>query len=638
MQAGDSKLGTELSRSHVYIIPHFQRPYVWDVENWQLLWDDIRSAAQAIEAEWCGEALDDPPNYFLGAIVTQQRKPSPRRLASSSIIDGQQRMATLQVLLASARHVATAHGLASVAGKLDDLVANNPKAVDLDYPQDLPKLVPLPNDQAAFSWASRDAESVLERPEAALFVSDQLCDARDWFEAVIGEWTEEAEDPGSRLEALHFAVDKRIQIVHIMLDASEDAKVIFEVLNGRGEPLSAADLIKNLLFEAGEREGASPHALLEAWHPFDSKPWRDDITTGRIRRMFIDVFLGYWLSVATLKDTLVDDLYDEFKEWLQTAGRPAIEIIRQLRADAERYIALRKLTPTTPLGALVDAMEATGTSTPWPLVLGLATRGDVPEEQLDVMATAVSSLTMRRAVCRMSTKDYNNLFLSVLKACGDAPPGTIGDLARMELAGQEADSRRWPSDSEFRAGLVDANLFNNVYRARLRALLAGLENHLLSDKSEHQNVVSAKAKLQVEHLLPQVWTTYWPVDPSVPHAATIREDAVHRLGNLTLLTPGLNKSVSHKAWKLKGPEVQRYTLLRLANSSVFAKPSIAGDGWTDVTWASDWDEERIRLRSRWLADHAVLAWPRPPGGPEVDWQKKLLSPLDDGQLLEIAPI
>lgn len=52
-----------------------------------------------------------------------------------------------------------------------------------------------------------------------------------------------------------------------------------------------------------------------------SSPWRDSITTGRITRAFIDVFLGYWLTVQTGKDVSVEHLFSTFKRWLQQSRR-----------------------------------------------------------------------------------------------------------------------------------------------------------------------------------------------------------------------------------------------------------------------------------------------------------------------------
>ena len=311
------------------------------------------------------------------------------------IIDGQPRMSKLQVLLAAARALAVRTNCDSVAGRLESLVANNDRAVHPDHKEDKRKLLPLPQDRDAYLWAVREPDSTVERPSEP----KRLCTARDWFELQLEDWlTAEGVDAPRRLEALHFAIDERIQIVHIMLDSNEDPQVIFEALNGRGEPLLPADLIKNLLFQTVDQQGEHARAddlLLNGWLPFDSSPWRDSITTGRITRAFIDVFLGYWLTVQTGKDVSVEHLFGTFKRWLQQTDEPAASIIKRLRADGEIFLALRGLDPRTPVGALIDSMEATQSSTPWPIVLSLRTRAGVPDSELQIAAQAIDSFTTR---------------------------------------------------------------------------------------------------------------------------------------------------------------------------------------------------------------------------------------------------
>src|SRR4051794_17654236 len=107
MQAGDVRLGKVFANDHQNVIPLFQRPYVWSQDtNWDPLWKDIRKAAEDVEAEEQGARSGESPTYFLGAVVLQDRRRLPQRVRSSHIIDGQQRLTTIQVLLAAARAVA----------------------------------------------------------------------------------------------------------------------------------------------------------------------------------------------------------------------------------------------------------------------------------------------------------------------------------------------------------------------------------------------------------------------------------------------------------------------------------------------------------------------------------------------------
>lgn len=83
MQAGDVRLGNVFANDHQNVIPLFQRPYVWSQDdNWLPLWLDISKAAEEVEAEHDAPLDGDPRTYFLGAVVIQQRRRAPRRIAS----------------------------------------------------------------------------------------------------------------------------------------------------------------------------------------------------------------------------------------------------------------------------------------------------------------------------------------------------------------------------------------------------------------------------------------------------------------------------------------------------------------------------------------------------------------------------
>jgi uncharacterized protein with ParB-like and HNH nuclease domain len=235
VKAGDELLSTVFSKDHRYVIPIFQRPYVWnEEENWRPLWQDLRKAAEDVEQQAADANEDDAAEYFLGAFVTQHRSPVPRRKPTSLVIDGQQRMTTLQVFLASARRVATEFSATQAADNFAALVRNR-VSLDSDFPEDRFKIAPLEHDRAAFEWAIREPGDDAKAP----LPGHRLAQAAQWFEGALREWVKESSTPDERLDLLHFAVENRIKVVSIFLDAKDDPQVIFEALNHRGPPGSA---------------------------------------------------------------------------------------------------------------------------------------------------------------------------------------------------------------------------------------------------------------------------------------------------------------------------------------------------------------------------------------------------------------
>jgi hypothetical protein len=81
-----------------YCVPFYQRAYVWTLEDqWEQLWEDIRTKAEAR----LGNTKFAP--HFLGAVVLDpQQRDGLIGVEAYHIIDGQQRMTTLQYVLTSA--------------------------------------------------------------------------------------------------------------------------------------------------------------------------------------------------------------------------------------------------------------------------------------------------------------------------------------------------------------------------------------------------------------------------------------------------------------------------------------------------------------------------------------------------------
>ena len=86
-----------------YLVPIFQRGYVWTKEGqWEPLWEDIADQAKLVQLHK-GASRNTIRKHFLGAIVLSQVPTVIRQMPASEIIDGQQRLLTLQVFLAAFR-------------------------------------------------------------------------------------------------------------------------------------------------------------------------------------------------------------------------------------------------------------------------------------------------------------------------------------------------------------------------------------------------------------------------------------------------------------------------------------------------------------------------------------------------------
>ena len=107
-------------------IPPFQHPYVWTEEDqWQPLWDDVVRIAESNLAALQTDGSYVPGPHFLGAVVVKQMASGAGDPLRSSVIDGQQRLTTLQLLLDAAQFVLEEAGFDHQAESIHELVLND---------------------------------------------------------------------------------------------------------------------------------------------------------------------------------------------------------------------------------------------------------------------------------------------------------------------------------------------------------------------------------------------------------------------------------------------------------------------------------------------------------------------------------
>lgn len=238
------------------LVPLFQRPYIWSEETqWAPLWADVERLAEKALSQ------DLSARHFLGAVVLQQEPTSIGTLVSRTIIDGQQRLTTLQLLFDAIHEEITRLGLAKTAQRIVDLVENAEH--QRREPEDRFKVWPTNRDRDAFSEVM--SVGTPNYPELK-HGNEKIVRAHEYFSHQARAWLAVEESSAElRASVLVDAVATRLQLVVIELKADEDAQEIFETLNARGTPLSAADLIKNLVFQ---RLNASPANAEKAYHEY----------------------------------------------------------------------------------------------------------------------------------------------------------------------------------------------------------------------------------------------------------------------------------------------------------------------------------------------------------------------------------
>jgi hypothetical protein len=582
-----------------YEVPLYQRPYVWTREKqWEHLWEDVQTVADRQLDET--EANDSIP-HFLGAVVLEQSLHQVGMIGARTVIDGQQRLTTLQLLIAAARSVAVDRQRDDARRMFEKLLLNDDFLVR--QPGDEHKVIPTQRDRVAFREAMSDGI-------VATTGSHRIHEAFRFFRSSIEQWaTDGADDAetGRRLGALSTAVWKRLILVTIDLDPGDNAQVIFETLNALGTPLLAADLIKNHLFQTAVLQGEEIDKLYEqSWAPFDAEDasgndwWREEIQQGRLLRPRLDTFMNHWLAMASGREVVSHQLFPEFKRYLASDARSAAIVLEDLARYGKVYAKFETEPLTTELGQFLYRLRILEVTTAYPALLWLLGPDGIDDDRDRTAALqSIESWLVRRMLARQTTKNYNYVFLALLKSVRDAAAtrgtGPTGADVRGFFAGLSGENQLWPTAGMVRTSLRTMAAYTALPRARLRMVLEALERGTHTDLTEN---VSIPTDLTVEHVLPQDWQAHWPLPDTVDpvQGRVDRDTAKQRLGNLTLVTGKLNPKMSNGPWETKRAALREHSVMRIS---------------TDIRNAEAWDEDAIRERGERLISQVLLVWSRP---------------------------
>lgn len=602
-----------------YEIPAFQRPYVWNEEDqWAPLWDDVVRVAECHVALQLGQRLEKVPPHFLGAVVYETEPPVTGGVTRHKVIDGQQRMTTLQLLLDAVQEVVAKIGNELLAEALEDLILNKSKA--FAGQRERFKLWPSQADREAFVQAM-DPKGDWNGAE------HRILEAHAFFKEEAARWLsgkpdEEGElPPGDetlRVQALCAALTDYLVLVAIDLSGHDDAQLIFETLNDRGTPLLKADLIKNWVFRKGEEIGGDVDRwAITHWADFDDTWWREEISQGRASRSRVDIFLQYWLTMRIRDEVKTDNAFRAFVEYatpLMNTAESAEELLGQLRKDADTYRSFADFDVATPEGRfharVIETMELAATT---PVLLWLLSETNhVPSDQLELALASVESWVIRRTLLRLTSKDVNRFMVAILKELDRVSPAEAGERVREYLSEQTADARFWPDDVMLKRSLPDIKMYGNIRQTRLRVVLAAVEQDL-RNASDMYEAVPLPEGLSIEHVMPRGWRTHWDDPQLQPEEAARRDWLVDTIGNLTLVTKSLNSALSNRPWtdqKAVGlkdggePGKGKRTLLDAFSLLIMNKHIVQSH-------PASWTEQDILDRSHHIAQRICDVWPGP---------------------------
>lgn len=590
------------------VVPLYQRPYVWTKElQWEPLWTDIRKLAEALATGVV------PRPHFLGAVVVDADPKPLGYLTCHIVVDGQQRLTTIQLFLEALADNYELfcdgdHGDKKVYADMARGLVRNSNVLDGDVNGEF-KIWPMNVDQAAFK-AVMEAGSPQQMYEVHAtddkVLGSSIAEAYEFFYGAIRDWLLAQDDLDSAVKRLFEVIQNHMQIAVIDLKNSVDPQLIFETLNARGTPLDPSDLIKNFLFHQLALENTDGEELYaEYWAPFDAEHtyWSGKRGRGATRRAWLDTFIFHYLTMQSRDVVQVGKLYSEYRDFYEKTPLSTVEQLAHIRTYGDIYRSLDTLPPGTSDATFMYRLRQMDVTTVMPFVLRLKGDATLPASDGAGIMKHLESYLVRRMVCQMSVKSYNQLFVELLKAT-DAK-GLSPAVVRDRMLSWDDPTTVWPDDKMFHTAWMEYRAYGWIAQARVRMILEALEPMVRSKKAE--DVMLLQEALTIEHLMPQSWGAHYPLPQDVDSekARAEREEYIHTFGNLTLLTKTLNPSVSNGAWvRANDKGVDKGKRSQILHHSNLGINSMLLD-------FEQWDEDAIHSRGELLFKAAKKLWPHP---------------------------
>lgn len=239
------------SKVKLFIIPEYQRPYSWDVEKCDILWNDIKDFHQKIENRQQGE-------YFLGTIVTCIEGAS-----GVHIIDGQQRITSfflmlrafytkLEAMLNESPSDDEIQGLMNQIGScIWDVNPMSKKVTDKTQIH-IKSLVATEKDNDIFHSIIRTGEIIQGKSNYSQNYNYFFNQCDEYARKYPMDWKE-----------LCLSVLNQCIVLPIECKDLDAALTIFSTLNDRGLPLSDSDIFKAELYRL--QSDGQKEAFTQQW-------------------------------------------------------------------------------------------------------------------------------------------------------------------------------------------------------------------------------------------------------------------------------------------------------------------------------------------------------------------------------------
>jgi uncharacterized protein with ParB-like and HNH nuclease domain len=546
------------STSSCFKVPSYQRDYSWEKEQVEQLWNDIIDNIADNKSNKTEE-------YFMGAIVINNSSQPEEQLI---VIDGQQRLATISLLMCAIRDIANKYGKNGFSRGISNSYLGSSTFLTLENEIIKPKLTLNEADNNFFQ------ENFIEYKEISFLKGLSIPKSKKsnklLLSAYIFMYTEieqEYKNSADILIDIKNCIDKRCTVISISTPDESNAFLIFEVLNDRGKDLTVADLLKNYIFS----KSASPDNSNNL--EYIKKKWEN--ISKFVNKSDLKKFIRhYWLSKYE-KVIREKELYEALKNELNSYSDVKI-FVRDLEFCAETYKVFQEPDINSDLYSLklfkVNLCHS---------VL-LAAKTCLNEETFSQIIRMMLVISFRyNVICNFSPTKLEEIYNKISLYIRNNKKLTAKQIFNKLIQDYPTV---YPKDQVFIKSFSEKST-TNIQLARY--ILIEISNSYIENKELITNPNSNQ--LNLEHIL--------PCKPSDEWYLTFKKEEVDsyisRLGNMTLLGSVPNKKIGNASFQNKCKQAYSESELKITQ---------------ELLSYSEWSPKQIENRQKSMAEIACNIW------------------------------
>ena len=521
----------EAFRECFYIVPDYQREYVWtDKEVHQLL-EDINEQIDAGSMQ----------EYFIGTVLVS---PTDQK-NHYEVIDGQQRLTTFFLLLCALKHVfqgepqrQVVSGLISTSYTDSDGETRTSLKLEPRYEnagEVMAKLVELDADPQAVRTGIQSAGI------ASFGSLENLVSAY----GTIYRYLKDNYDDAPKLKKYWGYLANNVVFIQISTDVSSALK-IFETINERGVGLNPMDLLKNLLFTQ-VKQGQFTQ-LKDEWKKITKPLEKEKEKPLRFLRYFL---MANYVIKNKRGDAVVRE--DEIYDWFVAKDNAALcdyankpfEFVRKVIRSVEHYLAFANGMGNDgkPSLAMDSLKRLAGGAFSLHYVLLLAA-ANFPKPLFDHFVAQLESFLFYYIFTKTPTKDLERSFSQWADELRTIAEGGDPVKQKVQLNAFIADrfEKNMAGKSQELADALKRFTLYSMQQYRTRYLLARLTQHVEMAFSGLKVPGSLEpfTRLEIEHILPNKPEEDLHAKWATENPGMVYDDYKNRLGNLTLLEKPIN--------------------------------------------------------------------------------------------------